>query len=328
MSTPILKVENLEVSLMAGETPLPIVRDLSFEIPAGETLCLVGESGCGKSLTALAVIGLLGKGLGVTKGRILFEGRDLAKAHPEEVRKLRGERISMIFQEPMTSLNPVMRIGRQIGEVIEEHRGISAESADAEAARLLDLVRIPDAASRARAYPHEMSGGMRQRAMIAMALALNPTLLIADEPTTALDVTIQAQVLNLMADLRSAFNTSLLLITHDLGVVAEMADRVLVLYAGRRVEEAPVGELFDTARHPYTQGLIRSVTQLFALDKVARLDEIKGVVPVPTRAQTGCVFRDRCTMAIDRCAQTPPAISCGQNHEAACWLIGDHEVTA
>ena len=328
MSTPVLKVENLEVSLMTGTSPLPIVRDLNFEIPAGETLCLVGESGCGKSLTALAVIGLLGKGLGVTKGRILFEGRDLAKADPEEVRKLRGERISMIFQEPMTSLNPVMRIGRQIAEVIEEHRGISGESADAEAVRLLDLVRIPDAASRARAFPHEMSGGMRQRAMIAMALALNPTLLIADEPTTALDVTIQAQVLNLMADLRSAFNTSLLLITHDLGVVAEMADRVLVLYAGRRVEEAQVGELFDAAQHPYTKGLIRSVTQLFALDKVARLDEIEGVVPLPTRAQSGCVFRDRCALAIDRCAETPPATVCGTDHEAACWLVKENEVTA
>ncbi|HKV17040.1 MAG TPA: ABC transporter ATP-binding protein [Reyranella sp.] len=321
MTAPLLKVENLTVSLVSGAVPAPLVKDLSFEVAPGETLCLVGESGCGKSLTALSIIGLLNrKVMRATDGRILFEGRDLLAADAETMRRLRGDRIAMVFQEPMTSLNPVQRVGRQISEVIVEHRGTSEREAEREAVRLLDLVRIPDAARRAREFPHQLSGGMRQRVMIAMALALRPALLIADEPTTALDVTIQAQVLALIDGLRREFGTALLLITHDLGVVAEMADRVLVLYAGRAVEEAPVERLFDQPAHPYTRGLLDSIHQLLKPD-VGRLAEIPGTVPNPANPGRGCAFAERCGVAMPICAEKHPALGPREpRHSAACWL--------
>ncbi len=321
MATPLLRVEDLTISLGSETGPVPLVKNLSFEIAAGETLCLVGESGCGKSLTALAVIGLLDRRImRPAGGGIFFEGRDLLSADAEAMRRLRGDRLAMVFQEPMTSLNPVQRVGSQISEVIVEHRGTSEREAEREAVRLLDLVRIPDAARRARDFPHQLSGGMRQRVMIAMALALRPALLIADEPTTALDVTIQAQVLALMDDLRHEFGTALLLITHDLGVVAEMADRVLVLYAGRAVEEAPVARLFDQPAHPYTLGLLASIRQLLTPD-IERLAEIPGTVPNPAKLDRGCAFAERCGFAMPTCGEKHPALGPrGPHHSAACWL--------
>ncbi|HEX2885502.1 ABC transporter ATP-binding protein [Vineibacter terrae] len=321
MAAPLLRVDDLTISLAADTGPVPLVKDLSFEIAAGETLCLVGESGCGKSLTALAIIGLLDRRImRPAGGGIFFEGRDLLSADAEAMRRLRGDRLAMVFQEPMTSLNPVQRVGRQISEVIVEHRGTSEREAEREAVRLLDLVRIPDAARRARDFPHQLSGGMRQRVMIAMALALRPALLIADEPTTALDVTIQAQVLALMDDLRREFGTALLLITHDLGVVAEMADRVLVLYAGRAVEEAPVARLFDQPAHPYTLGLLDSIRQLLTPD-IERLAEIPGTVPNPAQLDRGCAFAERCGFAMPICGEKHPVLGPrGTRHRAACWL--------
>jgi peptide/nickel transport system ATP-binding protein len=322
MSEPILKVEHLAISLIGGNAPLPLVSDLSFEIRRGETLCLVGESGCGKSLTALSIIGLLNrKILRPTAGRLLFEGRDLLMLPEPEMRALRGNRIAMVFQEPMTSLNPVQRIGRQIAEVIAQHRGTGEAAAEAEAVALLDRVRIPDARRRAREYPHQLSGGMRQRVMIAMALALRPALLIADEPTTALDVTIQGQVLALIDELRQEFGTSVLLITHDLGVVAEAADRVVVLYGGRAVEEAGCTDLFDRPCHPYTAGLLGAIRELLARDKVGRLTEIPGTVPSPTERGPGCGFAPRCAYALGRCLESQPVFEIREpGHGAACWL--------
>ena len=321
MSAPLLSVEGLGIALTTGTRPVPLVHDVSFEIKAGETVCLVGESGCGKSLTALSIIGLLNQRvMRASSGRILFEGRDLLAEKPDAMRRLRGDRIAMIFQEPMTSLNPVQRIGRQIAEVIVEHRGTSESAAMLQAIELLDVVRIPDAARCARSYPHQLSGGMRQRVMIAMALALRPALLIADEPTTALDVTIQTQVLGLIDDLRNLYGTSVLLITHDLGVVAEMADRVLVLYAGRVVEEASVEDLFDRPAHPYTRGLLGAIRQLNEGADKQRLAEIPGNVPNPALVGEGCAFMDRCAHAMSRCTSTPPLAAMAGGHAVACWL--------
>ncbi|MFT4118985.1 ABC transporter ATP-binding protein [Bradyrhizobium sp.] len=320
MSAPLLSVENLSISLNARGTRVPLVRNVSFAIDPGETLCLVGESGCGKSLTALSIIGLLNRNvMQVTSGRILFEGRDLVTLGGDAMRKLRGDRIAMVFQEPMTSLNPLLRIGEQIAEVIVEHRGVSQSDARRQAIGLLDLVRIPDARRRAAEFPHQLSGGMRQRVMIAMALALRPALLIADEPTTALDVTIQAQVLTLIDDLRREFNTSVLLITHDLGVVAEMADRVVVLYAGSIVEQAAVDDIFDAAAHPYTRGLLRAIGQLNSGTR-DRLAEIPGSVPGSTALGIGCAFRQRCGVAMPICQSEMPLLSGSGAHRAACWL--------
>ncbi len=319
MTSAMLKVEDLTISLSLGAVQIPLVENLSFEISAGETLCIVGESGCGKSVTALSIMGLLSPAMKVTSGRILFEGQDLIQMSPSALRGLRGDRIAMIFQEPMTSLNPVMKIGRQISEVIVEHRGCSKAAAQRDAIRLLDLVQIPDARRRAAGYPHELSGGMRQRAMIAMALALDPAVLIADEPTTALDVTIQAQILKLMTELRDEMGTALLMITHDLGVVAETADKVLVLYAGQQIEAAPVLDIFDRATHPYTKGLLGSVQQLLALERPPRLTEIPGSVPLPSAGRVGCPFRSRCTVSIEKCAEPQPLHQVGHSHHAACW---------
>ncbi|MDE5451762.1 ATP-binding cassette domain-containing protein [Bradyrhizobium sp. CSA112] len=320
MSAPLLSVEDLGVTLNAGAIPISLVRNVSFSIDPGETLCLVGESGCGKSLTALSIIGLLNrKVMQISSGRILFEGRDLVSLRAEEMRRLRGDRVAMVFQEPMTSLNPLQRIGQQIAEVIVEHRGVSEAHGLRQALQLLDLVRIPDARRRAEEFPHQLSGGMRQRVMIAMALALRPALLIADEPTTALDVTIQAQVLTLIDDLRREFGTSVLLITHDLGVVAEMADRVVVLYAGSIVEQASVNDLFDSAAHPYTRGLLGAIRQLNSGSR-DRLAEIPGNVPSPASLGTGCSFRQRCASAMPVCHSEMPPLSGAGPHQAACWL--------
>ena len=320
MRAPLLAVENLSISTRAASGPTRLVRDVSFSIGPGETLCLVGESGCGKSLTALSIIGLLDRSsLQVSAGRILFEGRDLLALSGEEMRRLRGDRISMVFQEPMTSLNPVQRIGRQIAEVIVEHRGVSEAEGLRQAQGLLDLVRIPDARRRAQEFPHQLSGGMRQRVMIAMALALRPALLIADEPTTALDVTIQAQVLTLIDDLRREFGTSVLLITHDLGVVAEMADSVVVLYAGGVVEQAPVDDLFAAPMHPYSCGLLEAIRHLNSGSR-GRLAEIPGSVPNPKTLGVGCSFSPRCGRAMPICRSDTPSLVQAGTHHAACWL--------
>ncbi len=320
---PLLSVEHLSVSLALPHGTMPVLRDLSFTVNRGETLCLVGESGCGKSITALALMRLLPRRIGrISAGRILFDGVNLATLNETEMRGIRGNRIAMIFQEPMTSLNPVLTIGRQIGEVLRLHQGLTRHEADVKTQRLLERVRIPDAKRRLRQYPHQLSGGMRQRVMIAMALACSPQLLIADEPTTALDVTIQAQILALLDEIRAETGAAVIMITHDLGVVAEVADRVVVLYAGRSVEQAAVGDLFAMPRHPYTRGLMNSVPHL-ALHRgdqpPARLQEIQGTVPSPFDMPAGCAFAPRCGLADDACATVPVLEELGACHAVACW---------
>jgi peptide/nickel transport system ATP-binding protein len=321
IGAPLLSVENLSVSLALPHGDMQVLRELSFTVHRGETLALVGESGCGKSITALALLRLLPKRIGrVSAGRILFDGTDLATLDESAMRQIRGNRIAMIFQEPMTSLNPVLTIGRQIGEVLRLHQGLTRHEADQKAIRLLERVRIPDAKRRLGQYPHQLSGGMRQRVMIAMALACSPQLLIADEPTTALDVTIQAQILALLDEIRSETGAAVIMITHDLGVVAEVADRVVVLYAGRSVEQAGVGDLFADPRHPYTRGLMDSVPHM-ALHRggqpVTRLQEIKGTVPSPFDMPSGCAFAPRCALADEACLTVPPLQGAG--HAVACW---------
>ncbi|NNU82062.1 ABC transporter ATP-binding protein [Halovulum dunhuangense] len=311
----LLRVEGLSIRHREARTNL--VDDVSFEIGAGQTLCIVGESGCGKSLTALALMGLLpDPPLRLTGGRALFQGRDLLSMPAPELRGIRGDRMAMIFQEPMSSLNPALTIGEQIAESVRRHRGVSHEAAKARAIEMLDLVRIPAAAKRFSEFPHQLSGGMRQRAMIAMALANDPALLIADEPTTALDVTIQAQILELMRSLQSETGAAMILITHDLGVVAEMADRVAVMYAGRVVESGPVAAVFDDPQHPYTIGLMSSMPSLGALGE--RLVTIPGLVPSPTAMPEGCRFAARCPFRIGACASRPPMRGIGPGHAAAC----------
>ena len=322
-NNPLLSVEHLSVSLALPHGTMPVLRDLSFTVSRGETLCLVGESGCGKSITALALLRLLPRRIGrISAGRILFDGTDLAMLDEAQMRGIRGNRIAMIFQEPMTSLNPVLTIGRQIGEVLRLHQGLTRHEADVKTQHLLERVRIPDARRRLRQYPHQLSGGMRQRVMIAMALACSPQLLIADEPTTALDVTIQAQILALLDEIRAETGAAVIMITHDLGVVAEVADRVVVLYAGRSVEQAAVGDLFAAPCHPYTRGLMNSVPHL-ALHRgdqpLARLQEIHGTVPSPFDMPAGCAFAPRCSLADDACAAVPVLEVQGQGHAVACW---------
>jgi oligopeptide/dipeptide ABC transporter ATP-binding protein len=310
---PLLSVEGLGVA-MGG---VPVLEDVSFAIAPGETLGLVGESGCGKSVTALSIMRLLPEPPArIASGRIVFDGTDLLDLDAERLRSIRGDRIAMIFQEPMTSLNPVFSIGDQIGESLIVHRGASRAAARAEAARLLDLVGIPAAASRLDRYPHELSGGQRQRAMIAIALACKPRLLIADEPTTALDVTVQAQILDLIARLRRELGMAVLLITHDLGVVAEFCDRVAVMYAGRIVEEAPATALFAAPGHRYTEALLRSMPAANAPGR--DLPSIPGSVPPPAARGAGCVFAPRCGFATPRCrAELPPL--CAPPHRLRCW---------
>jgi peptide/nickel transport system ATP-binding protein len=300
---------------------------MSFSLAPHETLAIVGESGCGKSVTALSIMRLVPDPPGrIVGGSVALEGTDLLGLDEAEMRKIRGNRISMIFQEPMTSLNPVMRIGDQITEALRLHQNMTVKQAWARAVEMLKLVRIPEAERRVREYPHQLSGGMRQRAMIAMALACRPALLIADEPTTALDVTIQAQILALIVDLQKELGTGLILITHDLGVVAQTAQRVIVMYAGKKVEEASVDDLFADPRHPYTRGLMASMPAVISLGTKTdvRLTEIPGMVPSLTNLPQGCAFAPRCPLAIERCREEyPPLQDFGGHHRAACWRAAE-----
>ncbi|MGD8303440.1 MAG: ABC transporter ATP-binding protein [Desulfobacterales bacterium] len=324
MSAKLLEIQDLCVDFHLPEGIARAVDGISFELAAGETLGLVGESGCGKSVTALSILGLVPSPPGrIEAGRIQFEKQDLLRLNAEGLRRIRGRKISMIFQEPMTSLNPVLPIGRQVAEPLRVHKALSRSAALAEAAEWLDHVKIPAARKRLDDYPHQLSGGMRQRVMIAMAMVCRPKLLIADEPTTALDVSIQAQILSLMLSLKSELNMSLLLITHDLGVVAQMASRVVVMYAGQIVEEGHMTDIFNRPFHPYTQGLVKSMPRLgdHRDGHAPRLHEIPGTVPALTDAVIGCRFADRCPHAFEVCRQQQPErfrIANGQR--ARCWL--------
>jgi len=320
--TLLLEVENLQTHFGTPDGVVRAVEGLSFHIGAGETVAIVGESGCGKSVTSMSILRLIAEPPGRIAGSIRFRGRDLLALPEAEMRKLRGNDISMIFQEPMTSLNPVLTIGRQIGETLRLHQGMTAAQATRRGVEMLDVVGIPAAKRRIGEYPHQMSGGMRQRVMIAMALACNPKLLIADEPTTALDVTIQAQILDLMRDLKTRLGSAIMLITHDLGVVAEMAQRVVVMYAGRKVEEAGVNEMFANPLHPYTRGLMGAVPRLgssLSGGGRSKLAEIPGLVPSLRQRIVGCPFAGRCPMATEFCRTTAPAVEAkAPGHLVAC----------
>jgi oligopeptide/dipeptide ABC transporter ATP-binding protein len=312
---PLLSVDGLSVAF--GEGGANLVDDVSFSVGRGETLCIVGESGCGKSVTALALMGLLASPPArITGGTASFQGEDLLRLPARRMRDLRGDRIAMVFQEPMTSLNPAFTIGEQIAEAVRRHRGGDRAAARARALEMLRRVRIPAPDTRLDEYPHQLSGGMRQRAMIAMALANDPALLIADEPTTALDVTIQAQILELIGQLQAESGTALILITHDLGVVAEIADRVAVMYAGRVVETGPVAEIFADPQHPYTIGLLGSMPALGRRE--GRLVTIPGLVPTADAMPQGCRFADRCPFAAPVCAAPPRLREITPGHAAAC----------
>ncbi len=319
----LLAVRRLHTHFSTKRGEVRAVDDVSFSLRAGEVLSLVGESGCGKSVTALSILRLVAPPGRIAGGEILFEGRDLLKLGEAEMRAMRGDDIAMIFQDPLTSLNPVFTVGEQIAEAIRLHRGVSRREAWNQAVEGMRDVAIPAPETRAKTYPHEMSGGMRQRVMIAMALACDPKLLIADEPTTALDVTIQAQILDLLNELRERRRLALLLITHDLGVVAETADRVAVMYAGQIVEEAPVRELFANPRHPYTEGLLRAVPKLGSkLAGHARLQTIEGVVPNPLDLPPGCRFAPRCLHRQTQCSVGEIALQAvGANHASRCVRV-------
>ena len=323
---PVLVVAGLQTFFFTRAGVLKAVDDVSFSLERGETLALVGESGCGKSMTALSIMRLVPEPPGrIVGGSIELDGRDLLRLDADAMRKVRGNELSMIFQEPMTSLNPVLSIGEQIAEAIRLHQDLAPSTVRDKAVEMLRRVKIPEPAQRAGEYPHQLSGGMRQRAMIAMALACNPKVLIADEPTTALDVTIQAQILELIVELQRELGTALILITHDLGIVAETAQRVIVMYAGRKVEEADVESLFDLPLHPYTRGLIASIPRLASMrgkaaKAGARLTEIPGMVPALTALPAGCAFAPRCALADERCrAEYPPYVEKQPGHWAACW---------
>ena len=322
MTDSLLEVENLQTHFGTPDGVVRAVEGLSFHIDAGETVGIVGESGCGKSVTSMSILRLIPEPPGRMQGAIRFAGRDLLSLPEAEMRKLRGGEISMIFQEPMTSLNPVLTIGRQIGETLRLHEGLGARQAEERSVEMLTLVGIPAPGRRVREYPHQLSGGMRQRVMIAMALACNPKLLIADEPTTALDVTIQAQILDLMRDLKTRLGSAIMLITHDLGVVAEMAQRVVVMYAGRKVEEAPVEAIFADPQHPYTRGLLGAVPKLGSSLTTAgrtKLAEIPGQVPSLRQRIVGCPFASRCLSATDLCRDVAPAFEEKRpGHGVAC----------
>ena len=321
-SKPLLRVENLYTRFGTMDGTVTAVEGIDFEVYAGETLGLVGESGCGKSVTALSILRLLRCPPAHIAGRVLFEGRDLLQLTPDEVRVVRGREISMIFQEPMTSLNPVITIGEQVAEGVRLHRGLTRRQAWDSAVEMLQRVQIPSPEARAAQYPHKFSGGMRQRAVIAMALSCGPKLILADEPTTALDVTIQAQIMSLMMRLKQELNTAIVLITHDLGVVAEAASRVVVMYAGKVVEEAPVRDLFKDPRHPYTRGLLGSVPVVGRTRRRdRRLQEIPGLVPNPLHMPAGCRFNPRCPRTMPRCCtEPPPMVRLGEHRRVSCWL--------
>jgi oligopeptide/dipeptide ABC transporter ATP-binding protein len=316
----LIQVKNLQTSFFTPEGEVRAIDGISFEIGEGKTLGLVGESGCGKSVTSLSIMRLIQSPPGkIVGGEIFYRGKDLLKLGNEEMRKIRGNEISMIFQEPMTSLNPVFTVGNQIGEAIKLHQGLGKRETRAKTIEMLRLVNIADPESRVDSYPHQLSGGMRQRVMIAMALSCNPSLLIADEPTTALDVTIQAQILELMKELQQKIGgMALLLITHDLGVVAEQADDVAIMYAGKIVERANTEAIFNKPFHPYTVGLLNSLPSVGGAKK-KRLDAIPGVVPNPLNLPSGCRFRDRCPKAADACAQSEPQLVVKEpGHSVAC----------
>lgn len=306
MAAPILEVKNLKVNFKINKKVTSAIEGVSFKIEEGKTLGVVGESGCGKSVTATSVMGLLPKAVGsIAEGEILLQGQDLTKISDKEMRAIRGDKISMIFQEPMTSLNPVYTIGAQLIEMIKAHKPeMSKKEAFAHGVEMLTKVGIPSPEARMNDYPHQLSGGMRQRVMIAMALSCDPVLLIADEPTTALDVTIQAQILDLMADLKKKYNTAIMLITHDMGVVAEVSDYVMVMYAGNVVEYGDVKSIFEDPKHPYTKGLLKSIPRLDTTDTV--LPTIEGTVPSLTDMPTGCRFSTRCTECTERCKVENP----------------------
>ena len=321
MDKPLLSVRNLVTRFRTGRGTVTAVDHVSFDVAAGETVAIVGESGSGKSVTALSILRLIPDPPGhIESGEILFDGKDLLKLSDAEIRAVRGDRIAMIFQEPMSSLNPSLTVGMQVGEPINLHRNAPWSVALEKARELLGMVRMSDTASRVSAYPHQFSGGMRQRAMIAMALACEPQLIIADEPTTALDVTVQAQILDLLKDLADRTGSALILITHDLGVVARYADRVVVMYGGRVVESAPAAELYARPQHPYTRGLMASVPRLDA-DTGDRLVPIEGQPPDLARIPPGCAFAPRCRQATDACrAAKPPLREVAPNHQVACVL--------
>jgi peptide/nickel transport system ATP-binding protein len=331
----VLAVEGLRTYFFTRNGVVKAVEDVSFQVGAGETLAIVGESGCGKSMTALSLMRLIPEPPGkIISGSVELAGRDLMRLSEDEMRAVRGNDISMIFQEPMTSLNPVMTIGTQISEALILHQNMNKAQALARSIEMLKLVRIPEPEQRAKEYPHQLSGGMRQRAMIAMALACNPKVLIADEPTTALDVTIQAQILDLIVALQKEVGAAVILITHDLGVVAETAHRVIVMYAGRKVEETDVKTLFREPLHPYTRGLLASVPRLEIMtgrdDEIPeRLTEIDGIVPALYELPPGCAFAPRCPMAVDKCrVDTPIYEQVRADHWVACWRAEETEGAA
>lgn len=320
----LLEVKNLRIELTTRDGVAPVIDDLSFTLNPGETLSFVGESGCGKSMTALALMGLLPEKVGrVAAGNIIFNGEDLSQASDQRLRAIRGNDISMIFQEPMTSLNPVFTIGEQIAEVLRAHQGLSRRAAWAQAIELLDAVRIPNAKDRVSDYPFQMSGGQRQRAMIAMALACQPKILIADEPTTALDVTVQAQIFDLLTDLRNQTGAAIILITHDMGAVAEMAERMIVMYAGRKAELGPVDQIIEHPRHPYTKGLIECVPHIQSNPSIERHDliEVPGIVPsLREFGKDQCLFASRCAYLTEACLTSRPDEKHFANGQSAdCW---------
>ena len=321
---PILEVNNLQTAFRKEATEVIAVDDVSFKLIKGKTLGVVGESGCGKSITSLSIMGLLGKKGYVKKGSIHFNNQDLTKINESEYRSIRGNDISMIFQEPMTSLNPVLTIENQMLEGIQLHLKLPKKEARQYAIEMLGKVKIPRPADVMKEYPHQLSGGMRQRVVIAMALACNPKIVIADEPTTALDVTIQAQILQLMKELKEELSTAIMFITHDLGVIAEMADQVIVMYAGQIVEQADVYTLFREPKHPYTQGLMSSIPHLDT-ENEQRLISIPGTVPTLQNMPQGCRFKDRCQFAQEKCNDRPPLINIDENHLVRCWLVEKNE---
>ena len=324
-SNPVLSIRDLRTYFDTRDGTVRAVDGVSLDVFPSETVCIVGESGCGKSVTAMTILGLLPKPPArIESGEILFDGVDLLKLSEQEMQEIRGNDISMIFQEPMTSLNPVLTVGEQISEAISLHQKVSTRVARNQAIEILDRVRVPDPRQRAGEYPHQLSGGMRQRVMIAMALSCNPKILIADEPTTALDVTIQAQILDLMRGLKNDFGTAIILITHDLGVVAEMGERVMVMYAGGKVEEASVEELFHRPLHPYSKGLMGSIPRLNEslanTGERIRLQEITGMVPSLIETIPGCLFAPRCGFTTDQCRSVAPELKEHRaQHHAACW---------
>ena len=325
MADAMLRIENLRTHFFIPEGVVKAVDGVSFDIPRGKTLGVLGESGCGKSVTALSIMRLVPDPPGrIVSGSIFFEENNILQLPLSRMREIRGNQISMIFQEPMTSLNPVYTVGDQIAETFVTHQGLTQKEAMDRAAEMLRIVGIPSPAKRVHEYPHQLSGGMRQRAMIAMAMACRPKLLIADEPTTALDVTIQAQILDLMLGLQDELGMAIMIITHDLGVIAEVSDQVVVMYAGEVVEYSPIDTLFTDPRHPYTIGLIASIPVLGAKFKRGKqpLREISGLVPNLIRLPPGCLFAPRCERVMDRCPQErPPLFSLSVNHRARCWLV-------